>query len=44
MEGIILFTVLGGEILARYRIGLHHRAPTTVGQAPASVTATGAAS
>ena len=25
MEGIILFTVLGGEILARYRIGLRHR-------------------
>jgi hypothetical protein len=28
MEGIILFTVLGGEILARYRIGLRHRAVT----------------
>jgi len=26
MEGIILFTVLGGEILARYRIGLRRRA------------------
>jgi ABC-type uncharacterized transport system permease subunit len=25
MEGIILFTVLGGEILARYRIGLRRR-------------------
>ena len=28
MEGIILFTVLGGEILARYRIGLRRRAIT----------------
>jgi simple sugar transport system permease protein len=31
MEGIILFTVLGGEVLARYKIGLRHRtaAPVT---------------
>ncbi len=38
MEGIILFTVLGGEILARYRIGLRHRAiaPASVGPAPAT--------
>jgi hypothetical protein len=42
MEGIILFTVLGGEILARYRIGLRHRA---VASTPVSaVTATKAAS
>jgi simple sugar transport system permease protein len=34
MEGIILFTVLGGEILARYRIGLRRR--------PASSTPAGA--
>jgi hypothetical protein len=38
MEGIILFTVLGGEILARYRIGLRHRAT-----APAGVGATSGA-
>jgi simple sugar transport system permease protein len=38
MEGIILFTVLGGEILARYRIGLRRRAiaPASVGRAPAT--------
>ena len=24
MEGVILFTVLGGEILARYRVGWRH--------------------
>ena len=38
MEGIILFTVLGGEILARYRIGLRHRAiaSASVGPAPAT--------
>ena len=29
MEGIILFTVLGGEILARYRIGLRRRAASS---------------
>jgi simple sugar transport system permease protein len=35
MEGIILFTVLGGEILARYRIGLRRRAiaPASAGAA-----------
>jgi hypothetical protein len=42
MEGIILFTVLGGEILARYRIGLRHRAVASVVAEP--VQATGAAS
>jgi simple sugar transport system permease protein len=38
MEGIILFTVLGGEILARYRIGLRHRAvaPAAVGTGASS--------
>jgi ABC-type uncharacterized transport system permease subunit len=42
MEGIILFTVLGGEILARYRIGLRRRAAPA---APAAhVTAGGVAS
>ncbi len=42
MEGIILFTVLGGEILARYRIGLRRRsaASTLVG----AVTTTGVVS
>jgi simple sugar transport system permease protein len=51
MEGIILFTVLGGEILARYRIGLRHRAPssatpssTAPSTAAAAVSATGAVS
>jgi simple sugar transport system permease protein len=33
MEGIILFTVLGGEILARYRISLRHRAAPTASSA-----------
>jgi len=42
MEGIILFTVLGGEILARYRVGLRHRAATST---PAgAVNATGVVS
>jgi simple sugar transport system permease protein len=41
MEGIILFTVLGGEILARYRISLRHRAAPT---ASSAVTAGEAAS
>ena len=34
MEGIILFTVLGGEILARYRIGLRRRSAQTVSVGP----------
>jgi len=38
MEGIILFTVLGGEILARYRIGLRHRSATKVSAEAASAT------
>ncbi len=31
MEGMILFTALGGELLVRYRIrvGRRHRAPVT---------------
>jgi simple sugar transport system permease protein len=33
MEGIILFSVLGGEILARYRISLRHRAAPTASSA-----------
>ena len=42
MEGIILFTVLGGEILARYRIGLRRRAASST---PAgAVNATGVVS
>ena len=40
MEGVILFTVLGGEILARYRIGIRHRAVTTVPTAVTPVTGT----
>lgn len=37
MEGIILFTVLGGEILARYKIGWHRRsAPAPLAGAPSA--------
>jgi simple sugar transport system permease protein len=42
MQGIILFTVLGGEILARYRIGLRRR-PAVAARSDAAVT-TGVAS
>jgi len=42
MEGIILFTVLGGEILARYRIGLRRRAVVPAGTG--ATAATGVAS
>jgi simple sugar transport system permease protein len=36
MEGIILFTVLGGEILARYRISWQRRHVVAVGTGVAS--------
>jgi simple sugar transport system permease protein len=42
MEGIILFTVLGGEILARYRIGLRRRPVVPAGTG--ATAATGVAS
>jgi len=38
MEGIILFTVLGGEILARYRISWHRRPVVAAGTAGPSAT------
>jgi simple sugar transport system permease protein len=42
MEGIILFTVLGGEILARYRISWHRRQVVAMGTgAPSSSAALG---
>ncbi len=38
MEGIILFCVLGGEILARYRIQLTRAAPHPATTTPGTVT------
>jgi general nucleoside transport system permease protein len=39
MEGIILFCVLGGELLARYRVGLRPSRVTAGGAGPAEVAA-----